>query len=89
MTFNRFFAIVVTISTIFFAGYMVGMHHWNQQRELESLRRRVRETELIMWSWRGEMDAFREIGVEIRMIDASAHANAMWVREFLEASAVE
>jgi hypothetical protein len=66
---------IIAACLAFALGALLGYTAHGNREEVESLRRRIRETELIMWSWRGELDALKAVGVEVRIIDVSHYAD--------------
>lgn len=71
--------LIAVIIICFTVGACVGVYLADYRAEVEALRQRVRETELTMWQWRGELDALQQIGVDVRVIDTSTYANVMRV----------
>lgn len=76
---NKTILLIATTMLIATGAFCAGLYLANYRAEVEALRKRVRETELTMWQWRGELDALQQIGVDVRVIDTSTHANVMRV----------
>jgi hypothetical protein len=80
-------ALVAIMVLCFLAGAAFAIYKTDYRAEVEGLRERVRETELTMWQWRGELDALQKIGVEVKVVDTSVHANVIAVRNYEQEAA--
>jgi len=74
-------ALIAIMCLCFLAGAAWSLYHSDYRDEVEGLRQRVRETELTMWQWRGELDALQRIGIDIRVTDTSVYSNVLAVME--------
>jgi len=81
MTDAAVIAVAVALCAVFLCGLLFGAYVTDTRAEVDMLYRRVQQTEATMWRWRGELDALREIGVEVRVIDTSAAAHVWSVVE--------
>ncbi len=64
-------------------GYLCGTQA-RTARDVDALERRVRQMEIGVGQWQGRITALEQIGVEVRVVDTSAHLDALWVMELRE-----
>jgi outer membrane lipoprotein-sorting protein len=79
MTETHVIIIAALLAVAFLFGAVLGACVTDNSAQIAELLRRIQKTETTMWQWRGELTALQSIGVEVRVIDVSAHAHVVRV----------
>ena len=77
--------IIFNVLVFVLAAHFAAGLFWSWREDVVTLRNQLRAREIELYELKGRIETLERIGVEVRVVDTSAHANVLWAMEYAAA----